>query len=115
MLPIRKCLLTGTAWRYGELAVHFLDNLIDANRYPLPEIDNMAHGNRENRPGVMGWADMLLDLGIPYNSEQAVELAERVMEFIEKQSIEAQRTCKEPRGLPQLGEERLRQPGHQAA
>ncbi|MGB9867751.1 MAG: ribonucleotide reductase N-terminal alpha domain-containing protein [Bacillota bacterium] len=93
----------GINWEYLEKvvrsAIHFLDNLIDANKYPLPEIQSMVNKTRKVGLGVMGWADMLIKLGVPYNSEEAVSLAERTMSFIQEKSMEASQELAEQRGV----------------
>ncbi len=79
-------------------AVHFLDNVIEANKYPLQQIHDMTHANRKIGLGVMGWADMLILMGIPYNSDEAVKLGKKVMQFINDEGHAASRELGRQRG-----------------
>jgi ribonucleoside-diphosphate reductase alpha chain len=69
--------------------VHFLDNVIDVCEYPLVEIDRMSRKTRKVGVGVMGWADLLIKLGVPYNSDKAIKLGEKLARFIQEEARQA--------------------------
>lgn len=88
--------------RLGEtvkLATKFLDNVIDVNNYPLPEIEAIAKGNRRIGLGVMGWAEMLVLLGMAYDSNDAIITSEKVMKFVNEKSLEASEELAIHRGI----------------
>ena len=82
-----------------RVAVRFLDDVIDASKYPLPQIEQMVKGNRKIGLGVMGFADMLIQLGISYNSPEAIKVAEDVMGFIQRTAHDMSKELGEALGM----------------
>ncbi|MDI6799776.1 MAG: adenosylcobalamin-dependent ribonucleoside-diphosphate reductase [Actinomycetota bacterium] len=90
-----------------RLAVHFLDNVIDASKFPLPEVDAITKANRKIGLGVMGFADMLIMLATPYDSEEAIKIGEEIMAFISKEAREKSALLAKARGsFPNFKESR---------
>jgi len=103
-INLSKMLLNGEI-DWGKLdhtiraAVRFLDNIIDVQYYPIPEIERMHKANRKIGLGIIGWADMLIKLEIPYNSDKAIKLAEKVMSFITNASVKESEALAEEKGV----------------
>jgi ribonucleoside-diphosphate reductase alpha chain len=85
--------------RTVKFAVRFLDNVIDMNQYPLPQIAQMAKGNRKIGLGVMGLAHFFIRLGLPYHSQKALEVAKGLMSFIQHQARDFSIELAEERGV----------------
>lgn len=85
--------------RTVKCGVHFLDNVIEANKYPVNKIEDITRKNRKIGLGLMGFADMLIKLQVPYDSQEALELAEKIMSFVYETSLTASEDLAELRGV----------------
>jgi ribonucleoside-diphosphate reductase alpha chain len=85
--------------KVARIATRFLDNILDVTEYPLPQIKEMSLGNRKIGLGVMGWGDMLFKLGIPYNSQKALDLAWKVMGVVDEEAFMASHVIAEEKGV----------------
>lgn len=110
--PFQKGIDWGQLRHVIHVATRFLDDVIDASRFPLPKIAETVHKNRKIGLGVMGFADLLYKLEVPYDSETALELAERIMAFIQEEGRAASALLAEERGpFPAYGESIFGQTG----
>lgn len=113
LLPYESCnlasinlakMVNGNSFDWRKLrdriiwGVRFLDDVIEVNKFPLPEIREITFANRKIGLGVMGFADMLIKLGIPYNSKEAINFARRLMGFFHKESLNASMELAKERG-----------------
>lgn len=98
-----------------DVGIRFLDNVIDASKYPLPQIGAIARGNRKIGLGIMGFADVLIKLGISYGSKESFEFAEKLISFIRNKSEEVTKRIGEERGsFPNIGKSIFKGPRRNA-